>query len=380
MPYITVMQNQTPHQLTWEDVMFRQDKINTWLNPSRQSGTITRFYETIPESVLNRVDVPSLIRNFEKFNEHHQALFLKDRASLYSTFRIPKKTGGYRRIDAPCEKLQLALSELSYILTEVCGVLYHTSAFAYVKKRCTVECVKKHADFKSNWFLKTDLSDFFGSTTLDHAMHMLSMIFPISEILKTEGGYEAVKKALSLGFLRGGLPQGTTLSPTLTNILMIPIDHKLFNALADRKMVYTRYADDMNISAVEQFPYQRIVKLIETTFREFGAPYRIKDEKTHYGSIKGRNWMLGLMLNADHNITVGYRKKRNFKAALCNFILDTINGKPWSLDDVVHLEGELSYFKMVEKAYFSEVIRRANTKWGVDAEGLIRSYKAALSV
>ena len=200
------------------------------------------------------------------------------------------------------------------------------------------------------------------------------MVFPLSEICESEKGYEALKKALSLGFLNGGLPQGTVLSPTLTNCFMIPIDHKLFNEFAHKKIVYTRYADDMHISAQEKFPKNEAIKLVQDALAEFGAPWVLKPEKTHYGSNKGKNWNLGLMLNANNDITVGYRNKKYFKAALSSFILDTKNGKPWELSDVNHLRGQLSYYTMIEPDYFNGIIKQQNKKWNVNVKEMFKMY------
>ena len=59
---------------------------------------------------------------------------------------------------------------------------------------------------------------------MEWVLHMFSMVFPFSEVMKDEKGKAELTKALELGFLDGGLPQGTPLSPTVTNIMMIPVD------------------------------------------------------------------------------------------------------------------------------------------------------------
>lgn len=318
-----------------------------------------------------------MIRTLEKFNESNRELLEKDRGSLYRHFTIPKKTGGLRPIDAPEDELQDQLGRLANILTEEFGMLYHTSAFAYIKDRCTVDCVRKHKQNESNWFLKTDFSGFFPNTNLDFTMKMLGIIFPTSEICKDNYGWEQLRKALSLGFLNDSLPQGTKLSPALTNIIMIPIDHALFNTLAKRKIVYTRYADDMFISAQEMFPYKEIVQIIRSTLKEFEAPYILKDEKTHFGSRKGHNFCLGLCLNADNNITTGYKTKKYFKAAMTNFIMDTKNGKSWPIEDVMALRGKMSYYNMIEPEYFKQIISRMNEKWNVNVNSM---FAKALSM
>lgn len=374
MYYYTIKQNRKPKQLKFEDVLFGVANIEAWTGESDNTATITRCVESIPEELQEKIDKEKLIGWLERFNNHYSELFERDRKSLYNHFRIPKHSGGWREIDAPCDELQTALKSLVDFLQNDCGVLYHTAAFAYIKNRSILNAVRKHVNFKSNWYLKTDVSGFFPHTTLDFTMRMLSKIFPLCLIMEDPKGKEELTKAISLGFLNGGLPQGTVLSPCLTNIIMIPIDHKLFGTFAKRAMVYTRYADDMHISAKENFPYKKMVEVIEAVFREFGAPYQIKPEKTHYGNVGGQNWLLGLMSNNEYRITVGWRKKQYFKAALCNFILDTKNNKPWDLDEVRHLRGQLSYYRMIEKDYFNKIIEHANCKWHVDAEKMMDMY------
>lgn len=377
MIYITMMQHRKPRQITWEDVIADKIVLNDYtLDNSNSTATITRKYEHIDADVLSKIDVNGMINWLNRYNIKHKDLYDTDKKTLYQSFKIPKKTGGFRQIDAPNEELQSALQELANFISNDCGVLYHTSAFAYVTGRCIVDCLKKHQKNESNWFLKTDFSGFFPSTTIEFTMKMLSMVFPLSEICKRQDGYEALKKALSLGFLNGGLPQGTVLSPMLTNCFMIPIDHKLFNEFAARHIVYTRYADDMHISAVEKFPQKEAVKIINDTLKEFDAPWTLKEEKTHYGSRKGKNWCLGLMLNANNDVTVGWKKKQYFKAALCSFILDTKNGKPWEIEDVYHLRGLISYYTMVEPDYFNGLINQQNKKWNVNVRKMFKEYMA----
>lgn len=377
MIYITTMQHRKPRQLTWEDVFSDKIKLNDFANnKSNSTATITRKFEEIDKNIVSKVNVYGMIKWLKEFNEKHQNLFEADRESLYRHFKIPKSTGGFRPIDAPCDELQNALKELVNFIQDSCGVLYHTAAFAYIKGRSIVDCVKKHQRNESNWFLKTDFSGFFPSTTIDFVMHMFSMVFPLSEICKTTEGKAELKKALSLAFLNGGLPQGTTASPMITNIMMIPIDHTLFNELAHRNIVYTRYADDIHISAENCFPYRDIIKLIEQTLDDFKAPFVIKKEKTHFGKKAGRsaNWCLGLLLNKDNNITVSAKKKNYFKAALNSFVLDTKNKKYWDVGDVMHLRGQLSYYKMIEPEYFENVIRQYNKKWNVNVRQMFKMY------
>lgn len=377
--YITTFQHRKPRQITWEDVIADKTVFNDFtLDNSNSTATITRKLECIDPAILGKINTDSMIKWLKKFNEDNEKLFKADRRELFHSFKIPKATGGYRPIDEPLEPLMGELYRLARFLRDDCGLLYHTSAFAYILHRSIVDNNMKHVKNKSNWYLKTDFSGFFPNTNLNFVMKMLSMIFPVSEICKREDGYNELRKALSLNYKADGtMPQGSPLSPYLTNWIMIPLDHRIFNELAKRKMVYTRYADDMIISAESQFKWSEIVVFIKDVLKEFEAPYEIKKDKTRFGSVKGQNWNLGLMntmTNGEYKVTVGYRKKKYLKAALCSFILDTKNKKYWSLEDVRHLEGQLSYYKMVEPEYFNGVIEQQNNKWKVRVEDMFKAY------
>ena len=371
MIYVTIRQKEKERQISWLDLISEED-FNEFASCG-SAGTITRTMEEQNEMLLSKINVPQMIETLKRFNTFHQDLFEADRESLYRHFSIPKKTGGLRPIDAPCDELQNALEELRIILSDKFGALYHTSAFAYVKKRSTAQVLYKHQQNESNWFYHTDISGFFPNTTLEFTMRMLEMIFPLSEICKVPEGKKELEKALSLGFLNGGLPQGTKLSPYLTNLVAIPIDHMIFNDLAHRRYVYTRYADDLHISCVQSFDADKMTKYIQNVFKEFGAPWVLKPEKTHYGSRKGHNFMLGLCLNAENNITTGWRAKRDFKAMTCNLIMDYKHNKPWPADEVQQYAGLLSYYKMVEKDYFNDLVEHFNYKFRVDLKSILKN-------
>lgn len=341
------------------------------------SNTITRELKNISSTVANKIDVPGLIDKLRNFNNRFDKLREINRSALYRTFLIPKKNGkSKRRIDAPNDELMYALRELKKIFEEDFGALHHTSAFAYIKHRSTIDAVKRHQFNESKWFAKYDLSDFFGSTTLEFVMKMFGMIFPFSEVIKNNDGREELATALELAFLNGGLPQGTPISPTITNIMMIPIDHKLSNTLRNfekQSFVYTRYADDFIISSRYDFNFRNVENLIVEILSEFNSPFALNKNKTRYGSSSGSNWNLGVMLNKDNEITVGNKKKRRFQAMLSSYVMDRTNGKPWELDEVQILEGLRSYYRMVEGETIDKIISHIGTKYNVDIPAMIKA-------
>lgn len=374
MVYITVMQSPIYHQMTLEEFLFQNFQAQTILN-TNVSNTRTYAYETVSEHFTSRIDTDALIRKLVRFNDQTEALRAQERSTLYETFHIPKKSGGLRRIDAPKPELMNALRNLKTIFEEDFHALYHTSAFAYVKNRCTVDAVKRHQKNNSKWFGKLDLHDFFGSTTLDYVIKMFSMVFPFSEIVKFPNGEAELRKALDLAFLNEGLPQGTPLSPLITNVMMIPVDYKLANAFRDfdkQRFIYTRYADDFIISSKVDFDVHRVEKLVVDTLHEFGAPFTINESKTRYGSSAGRNWNLGVMLNKDNEITVGHKKKRQFQSMLYNYITDKRKGISWPREDIQTMQGLHSYYRMVEPETIDAIVKHTNEKMETDILRLIK--------
>lgn len=374
MFYITVKQSPIYHQMTLEEYLFPQNRKSPVVN-ANTTNTKTYAVEEIGEKYLQFNDFDAMLSKLTDFNKSVESLRRKNRQDLYETFYIPKKSGGLRRIDAPTQPLMDALRRLKTIFEVDFGALYHTAAFAYVKGRCAVDAVKRHQANESKWFAKLDLHNFFGSTTLDFVMRQFSMVFPFCVIAKYEKGRQELEKALELAFLDGVLPQGTPISPLITNIMMIPVDYTLSKQLRDHQkqsFVYTRYADDFTISSCYQFSVPELEQLVLQTLKEFHAPFSLNRNKTRYGSSSGQNWNLGVMLNKDNQITVGYKKKRQFQAMLSSYVMDRKNGVRWELSDIQAMDGLRNYYRMVEGETIDRIVSHVGEKYQVNIVSMIR--------
>ena len=162
--------------------------------------------------------------------------------------------------------------------------------------------------------------------------------------------------------------------------MMIGIDHKISNTLRNfdnRRFVYTRYADDLLISCKIDFNKEAVQKFVSDVLTEFNAPFSIKREKTRYGSSAGRNWNLGLMLNKENQITIGHKRKKEFKAMLTNYMSARKSGNSWSLHDIQVLGGLISYYRMVEKDYIDYLLCQYSDKHGADVEKCIKADLSA---
>lgn len=374
LTYITVRQSPMYHQMTLEEFLFHDFRAPVVINDN-MANTKTYRVDNVSEKFLGKINVEGLVMKLKRYNQSTIELRGQKRSSLYHTFHIPKKSGGLRKIDAPCPELMGALRNLKSIFENDFHALYHTSAFAYITNRSTIDAVRRHQQNESKWFAKLDLHNFFGSTTIDFVMQMFSMVFPFSEVVKTPEGASELRTAMELAFLDGGLPQGTPVSPIITNIMMIPIDFHLYNGLREfenQRFVYTRYADDFIISSKFDFDVSKVEAFVVDTLKQFRAPFSINEKKTRYGSSAGRNWNLGVMLNKDNEITVGNKKKKQFQTMLFNYIMDKKNGVEWDKGDIQVMYGLYNYYRMVEKDTIDRIVKHMNEKLDVNVIKMIK--------
>lgn len=376
MPYITYARKPEEKQITVWDVLYGTTDAN--LMPDKDTkDTVTFYKEDVPLTILQKLKIGEITESLLQFNERWSELFTADRRSLYYSFKIPKKSGGWRQIDAPNDELKTALTHLKSIFEHKIGAPYHTAAFAYVPGRCTLQCVQRHQANGSKWFAKFDFSKFFPSTTYDFVVKMFSDIYPYSEILSGAVSGPEFKKALSLCFLDGTLPQGTPMSPLITNIMMIPIDLEIARYCREHTphLCYTRYADDIQISCEFTFKWAEVQKKIVDILAKFEAPFKLNGDKTRYGSFAGRNWNLGLMLNKDNEITVGYRRKKILKATLFSFMMSELKGERWELGQIQELLGNVNYCRQIEPEKTDDILNRMSDKFN---QSVMETIKAAI--
>lgn len=264
----------------------------------------------------------------------------------YETFSIPKHSGGLRHISAPSTDLREVQNKIVELLQSQGKMLAHNAAYGFVKGRCTKDALVTHQHSNARWFLKIDIKDFFPSCNKAFLKKQLKQLYPFAYLTE-----ETIDPLLDVCVYQGGLPQGSTASPLLTNLMMVPIDYKLTKALFNLNKstyTYTRYADDILISSPYSFKYTDILSVIKEVFESEDAPFTIHPDKTRYGSFNGRNWNLGLMYNNNGDITVGYKRKRRVKSMLFNFFKDNTQGIQWSRLDTQVLLGEVAYINNIE--------------------------------
>lgn len=192
------------------------------------------------------------------------------RTLLYRSFELPKKKGGTRKISVPIPELMNVQKAINTVILNKFQMSSYCVGF---KKNMTlVDNARPHLGAQT--LLKFDLRDFFGSITYEQ----------VYKQFKFYGYGNLVSKLLCMLCLDGEfkVPQGAPTSPTLSNLVALKMDKRIGGYCAKRNLVYTRYADDISISAknkLSKIDIACIHNVVKKIVEEEG--FLLNEEKTH---------------------------------------------------------------------------------------------------
>lgn len=368
MFYITVkyVRPEQFKQLTFEDV-FNQNPAPVPLLKSELFIHRTVVRNTLDDNIRELYQNSARIF-FHMFGATISSYNDQDMGAYYDHFRIPKRSGGTRPIDAPNAHLKAIMEEMLHWFNTQ-PIYPHANAFAYVVGKTHADAAQKHAKTGHKNYLKLDLHNFFGSCNHDFLIKYLKMDPFFAQ-------FDEIKLGQFIHFctLNNGLPQGTPLSPWLTNIIMRPFDHDITTFCRKHNVTYTRYADDMNFSfnGGRQMADQ-ICKAVTDLL--IHTPLELNLEKTKLTTLAGQTHILGLTISNDSKVTVNNKRKEICRATIWDILN---NPEKWSGAEASQFLGQLNYFMQIENEYFSNLIQRYTEKTGKDViEVLIDRIKNA---
>lgn len=292
---------------------------------------------------------------FYAFLKKEYSPFADHAEELYTTFRIPKASGGTREIKAPIDELKCIQKEFTRFMHNDCKLIYHDAVHSFTRKRNCKTALLSHQERHARWFLKLDIHDFFGSCTKELVLNSLKCLPNTYWLVRDDGAVDL----LDLCFLNNVLPQGAPSSPMLSNIVLQEFDTKIYQALKEQGFHYTRYADDILISKNTSFQFQPIVELVEQLLPK---ELQLNKVKTRYGSCNGANWNLGLMYNKDLALTVGHRNKHTLQCMFHNLYRDYPEDCEERREKLMQLNGLLAYYEFIEPDYFSNLRTKLKAK------------------
>lgn len=200
--------------------------------------------------------------------------------SFYRSFKIPKKTNGWREISEPLPSLK----EIQWWILEniLSNIQVSKFAKAYIKNRS----IKANAFYHINKsrVLTIDIKDFFGSIKYPQVYQVFSNL-----------GYcdEVATMISNLCIYNDCLPQGAPTSPFLSNIIFFPIDKRISAFCLKNEIKYTRYADDMSFSG--SFEPGMIIKYVKNVINEKG--FKINTKKVRVRKRHQRQEVTGIVVN-----------------------------------------------------------------------------------
>lgn len=218
---------------------------------------------------------------------------------FYRKYEIQKKSGGTREISEPLPSLkEIQRWILDNLLEKIEVSVY---AKAYVKNKSIRENAKFHK--KQRILLTLDVEKFFDSLSSKKVYEVFSSL-----------GYaeDVVVMLTNLCCLNGCLPQGAPTSPALSNIILVEFDNKVGNFTKERKIRYTRYADDMTFSG--DFLPEEVINFVKKNLRLLGL--KLNEKKTRTRRENQRQEVTGIVVNEKMQLPKDTRKKLDRKCII----------------------------------------------------------------
>ena len=277
-------------------------------------------------------------------------LFSSSTSNAYYNFTIPKKTGGQRQILAPNLKLKELQTTLATLLSHCYDVLdterllksgikdHSVRSFSShgFRRKLVVENLPREIRFgiysnaknhtNKRYVLNIDIENFFESITFARIVGYFMknenflLPYPVAILIAQISTYRPPSGA------QGYLPQGSPLSPIISNLIGSILDAKILNLAKSYKLDYSRYADDITLSTnAMDFPLDiaymsngawvvgsKLEKVIKT------SKFDVNHKKTRLYYKSNRQEVTSLTVNKKVNVNkYYYRNTRSMVHQYC---------------------------------------------------------------
>jgi RNA-directed DNA polymerase len=217
---------------------------------------------------------------------------------------IPKPDGqGKRQLGIPTVRDRVIQQAIYQVLNTLFDGEFSQSSYGFREGRNAHQALKKSSEYIKGGnciVVDIDLEKFFDRVNHDRLMYRLSEKIGDKTLLKL------IRKYLQSGILTGGLisqqtegtPQGSPLSPLLSNIVLDELDKEL----EKRGHLFCRYADDCNIYVKSKKAGERVMESIGK-FIEGRLKLKINRQKSKVVP-SGETKFLGYRLVKDGILTI----------------------------------------------------------------------------
>jgi RNA-directed DNA polymerase len=270
---------------------------------------------TLLKAALTLRDVAPLLQFQPKALAY--ILYKKPPLTKYSSFDVPKRGGGVRKISAPSPDLLLLQQRLSDLLQNCVEEINQlrkrkdTLAHGFKRHRSIITNAIKH--HKRQYVFNIDLQDFFPSINFGRVRG-----FFIKDANFLLNGKVATVLA-QIACYDKGLPQGAPCSPVISNLVGHVLDIRLCKLASANGCTYSRYADDITFSTNKpDFP-PSIARPSASDLHKWeagdkleqavtSAGFTINPLKTRMQYRSSRQAVTGLVVNRKVNIRAEYRR------------------------------------------------------------------------
>jgi len=181
---------------------------------------------------------------------------------------IPKPGGGVRRLGIPTVLDRFIQQAVLQVLQKRWDPMFSESSYGFRPDRSAHQAVAQAQTYIAegyNWVVDIDLEKFFDRVNHDMLMGRVAKRVSDKRLLKL------IRAFLNAGVMEDGLvgptdegtPQGGSLSPLLSNLVLDDLDREL----EKRGHRFVRYADDCNIYVRSERAGQRVMESITRSSR-----------------------------------------------------------------------------------------------------------------
>ena len=267
---------------------------------------LTHHYQVLKQEILEGVYQPSPVRKVI----------------------IPKAQGGTRMLGIPTVKDRLLQQAIAQWLSPKYEAQFSKNSYGFRPNRNAHQAVLEAQQYLQSGktrVIELDLEKFFDTVNHDRLMSSLSRTISDSRTLKLIRLYlrSGLMEEGMISQRQEGTPQGSPLSPLLSNIVLDELDKEL----EQRGLSYVRYADDCSIYVRSKKAANRVMLGI-TNYIETKLKLKVNAAKTKvsYGT---QCTLLGFSFykyNGKWEIRIAEKSIDRIKAK-CKMITQRSNGK-----------------------------------------------------